>query len=141
MKKQIKLYLEEAIEIADILTNTENPDEDYDITENALAEKWGIDVDTFYEIANGIFQMIDFGMSPITQTPFVGISKGNMWLAKKEVDQQFINAVINWATDGEDIPEGKAFVRTIFHEDKPEFDIKISRPKTEDIENIKLPDN
>lgn len=63
-----KLDWDEAREIADILTNTENPDEDYSITENALAEKWNIDADTFHEIANGIFQMIDFGMSPLTQT-------------------------------------------------------------------------
>jgi hypothetical protein len=92
MSKQVKLDFDEVKKIADILTNTENPDEDYDITENALAEKWGIDIYTFYQIANGIFQMIDFGISPLTQTSFVGISKGNMWLAKKEVNQQFIHA-------------------------------------------------
>lgn len=130
MSKTVKLDWDEAKEIADVLTNTENPDEDYSITENALAEKWGIDTDTFHEIASGIFQMIDFGMSPLTQTPFVGISKGNMWLAKKEVNQQFIHALINWATEGEDIPEGsKGFVRTITSGGKPEFDITISRPK------------
>lgn len=130
MSKTVKLDWDEAKEIADILTNTENPDEDYAITENALAEKWDIDTDTFHEIANGIFQMIDFGMSPLTQTPFVGISKGNMWLAKKEVNQQFIHALINWATEGEDIPEGsKGFVRTITSGGKPKFDITISRPK------------
>ena len=63
MSKTVKLDWDEAKEIADILTNTENPDEDYAITENALAEKWGIDTDTFHEIANGIFQMIDFYVS------------------------------------------------------------------------------
>ena len=71
MSKTVKLDWDEAKEIADVLTNTENPDEDYSITENALAEKWGIDTDTFHEIASGIFQMIDFGMSPLTKTPFV----------------------------------------------------------------------
>jgi hypothetical protein len=79
----VKLDWDEAKDIADVLTKTENPDGDYAITENALAEKWGIDTDTFYEIANGIFQMIDVGISPIRQTPFVGISKDNIWLAKK----------------------------------------------------------
>ena len=133
MSKQVKLDWEEAKEIADILTNTKNPNEDYAITENALAEKWNIDLDTFQEIANGIFQMIDFGMSPLTQTAYVGISKDKReWLAKKECDQQFISAMINWATEGEDIPkDSKGFVRTITKGEKPEFDITISRPKAD----------
>ena len=130
MTKTVKLDWEEAKEIADILTNTENPDEDYSITENALADKYNISLEDFHEIVDGIFRMIDFGISPLTQTPFVGISKGNEWLAKKEVNQQFIHALINWATEGEDIPEGsKGFVRTITSGGKPEFDITISRPK------------
>jgi hypothetical protein len=130
MSKTIKLDWDEAKEIADVLTKTENPDEDYSITENALAEKYNISLEDFHEIVDGIFRMIDFGISPLTQTPFVGISKGNEWLAKKEVNQQFIHALINWATEGEDIPEGsKGFVRTITSGGKPEFDITISRPK------------
>lgn len=86
--KTVKLDQDEAKEIADVLTNIENPDEDYVITENALVEEWGIDTDTFHEIVDGIFQMIDFGISPLTQSPFVGISKSNEWIAKKEVNQQ-----------------------------------------------------
>jgi hypothetical protein len=130
--KSVKLDWDEAKEIADVLTKTENPDEDYSITENALADKYNISLEDFHEIVDGIFQMIDFGISPLTQTPFVGISKGNMWLAKKEVNQQFIHALINWATEGEDIPEGsKGFVRTITSGGKPEFDITISRVKSD----------
>lgn len=130
MSKTVKLDWDEAKEIADVLTKTENPDEDYSITENALADKYNISLEDFHEIVDGIFRMIDFGISPLTQTPFVGISKGNEWLAKKEVNQQFIHALINWATEGEDIPEGsKGFVRTITSGGKPEFDITISRPK------------
>jgi len=136
MSKTVKLDWDEAKEIADVLTKTENPDEDYSITENALADKYNISLEDFHEIVDGIFRMIDFGISPITQTPFVGISKGNEWLAKKEVNQQFIHALINWATEGEDIPEGsKGFVRTITSGGKPEFDITISRPKP-DVEAV-----
>ena len=130
MSKTVKLDWDEAKEIADVLTKTQNPEEDYSITENALADKYNISLEDFHEIVDGIFRMIDFGISPLTQTPFVGISKGNEWLAKKEVNQQFIHALINWATEGEDIPEGsKGFVRTITSGGKPEFDITISRPK------------
>jgi hypothetical protein len=136
MSKTVKLDWNEAKEIADVLTKTENPDEDYSITENALADKWNISLEDFHEIVDGIFEMIDFGMSPLTQTPFVGVSKGNEWLAKKEVNQQFIHALINWATEGENIPEdSKGFVRTITSGGKPEFDITISRPKP-DVEAV-----
>ena len=136
MSKTVKLDWDEAKEIADVLTKTENIDEDYSITENALADKYNISLEDFHEIVDGIFQMIDFGISPLTQTPFVGISKDNMWLAKKEVNQQFIHALINWATEGEDIPEGsKGFVRTITSGGKPKFDITISRPKP-DVEAV-----
>lgn len=131
MSKTVKLDWDEAKEIADILTKTENPDEDYSITENALFEKWNIDTDTFHEIADGIFKMIDFGISPLTQTAFVGISKGNEWLVKKEVNQQFIYAIIEWATEGQEISkDSKGFIRTITRGGKPEFDITISRAKS-----------
>lgn len=129
MSKTIRLDWEEAKEIADIITNTENPDSDYAITETALVDKWSIDMDTFHEIAESIFKLLDFGISPLTQTPFVGIANGNVWLAKKEVNQQFIHAIINWATEGEEIPEeSKGFLRTITLGGKPEYNISISKP-------------
>lgn len=128
--KQQRLDYYEARELADLLLKIENPDEDDNVTEQALSDKWYISLETFHEIADGIFRMIDFGMSPLTQTAYAGISNGNMWIAKKEVDQQFIHALINWATEGEDIPEGsKGFVRSITSGGKPEFDISITRPK------------
>lgn len=90
MEKNERLDWEEAVEIADILTQTDNPEGDYAISENALLNKWSIDMSTFHEIINGVFKMIDFGISPITQTPFVGISKDKReWIAKKEVSQRF----------------------------------------------------
>jgi hypothetical protein len=131
MSKTVKLDWEEAKEIADVLTKTENPDEDDSITENALAEKWNISLEDFHEIVDGVFRMIDFGISPVTQTPFAGIGKGGMWLAKKEVNQQFLDALINWATEGEDIPEGgKGFMRTITLDGIPEYDIIIQKHKS-----------
>ena len=51
-----KLDWDEAKEIADVLTKTENPDEDYSITENALADKWSISLEDFHEIIDAIFQ-------------------------------------------------------------------------------------
>ena len=125
---KVKLEWHESQEIADLLTKTDNPNKDYAVTENALSDKWSIDLDTFHEIADTLFNLMDFGISPITQTPFVGFSKGNQWLAKKEVNQQFIHALIEWATEGESIPENsKGFIRTITKSGKPEFDIIIRK--------------
>lgn len=121
----------EAQSIADHILNIENPELDYDITENALADKWNIDVDAFTEIADGIFKMIDFGISPLTLTANTGLSTGTEWLAKKSVHNQFLQAIILWCTEGEDIPKDhKGFIRTIKSTDgELMFDITISRPE------------
>ena len=134
--KQIKIGWVEAQEIAEAILKIENNDDDTSLVEEALAEKWGIGLDTFQEIAQALCNMINFSVSPLTQTPMVGISTGNTWLVKKDVDQQFINGVIEWATEGEEIEEGKkGFIRTITLNGKPEFDITISRPKA-DVEAV-----
>jgi|SRR5690554_4372278 len=128
---KVKLDWAEAQELADTILNVHNPDEDYTTTENTLFEAWEIDLDTFQEIANAIFQTVDFGISPLTQTPYVGFSKDKKeWIAKKEVNQQFIHALIEWCTEGEKIPkESKGFIRTITKNNKPEFEIIIRRAK------------
>lgn len=129
MKKN-RLDYYEAQEIAEYLFNIENDEDDSSIVEEELADKWGISLDAFHEIAERLFNMIDFSVSPLTQTPMVGFSTGNMWLAKKDVDQQFISGVIEWATEGEEIPEDKkGFIRTITVNGKPEYEIMISKPK------------
>lgn len=130
MGKVENLEWYEVLEIADVLTKVENPNEDYAITENALFDKWNINLEQFHEIVEGIFQMINFGISPITQTPSVGISKEKKeWIAKKECEQQFISAMLHWLTDGDDIPKGKGFVTSVTKGGKKEFDIMISRSK------------
>jgi hypothetical protein len=129
MAKQPRLEWEEAKGIADILTKTNNPNDDYALSENALTEKWNIDIGTFYEIANGIFGMIEFGMSPITQTPIIGIKKENAWIAKKEGTEQFLNAVIDWLTQGRTMSkEEKGYMRKIIIDGKPEYSVAIFKP-------------
>lgn len=125
-----KLDYDEAKELAEFLLKIENPNDDYDTVENALCDKWNIDLGTFEEIANGIFKTLDFGLSPITNTAFVGFSTGNMWISKKEVDQQFIAGLIHWCTEGEEFPKNsKGFLKTITKNGKPEFEIVIRHPK------------
>lgn len=129
MSKNVKLDFYEAMEIADFITKVDNPNSDEDISETALIEKWDITLETFEDIVNTIFQMIDFGMSPVTQTPYVGIAKPNEWLVKKEVNQQFVSAVINWATEGEAMTEKqKGFICTITANGKAEYNVAIYKP-------------
>jgi hypothetical protein len=127
----------EAQEIADFLLNIENPEEDSEITEEALFNNYGIGLETFTEIVNKLFETLDLGTSPLTNEAFVGFSKGNQWLAKKSVNSQFIGAIINWCTDGSgEIEEGKrGYVKTITSGGKPKFDITITRPN-EDYEEF-----
>lgn len=72
---------------------------DYETIDNALYEKWGIDDESLQEILNRVFGLLDFSLSPLTQTAYVGLSKNHTWLAKKEVNQQFIAALIHWCSE------------------------------------------
>jgi hypothetical protein len=121
----------EAQEIADFLLNIENPEEDSEITEEALDIHYGIGIETFTEIVNKLFETLDLSLSPLTNEAYIGFSKGNQWMAKKKIDSKFINALIHWCTDGlGKIEEGKkGYVKTITNGGKPEFDITISHPK------------
>jgi len=121
--------VEDAMEIAEKMLKITNNDEgDISLVEEALADKWGIDLDGFQEITQAFFDMIDFSVSPLTDTPLVGFGTGHIWFCKKEVNQQFIAGLIQWATQGEDIPKGaKGFMRTITKDGKPEFNITISK--------------
>lgn len=97
-----------------------------------LYEKYEVSLDQYEKIISDLFNLLDFSISPLTHTAFVGFGDGRKWLLKKEVDQQFIAGVIEWATEGEEIkPESKGFVRTITKEGVPEYDIIIKRSKVE----------
>jgi len=129
--KKVQIDWMDAQEIAEHILKIENKDDNTDAVENALAAKWGIALDTFQDIAQELFNMVDFSISPLNSTDaYVGLSTSNMWLVKKEVNQQFILAIIEWCTEGKEMPEDKkGFVRSITKAGKPEFDITISRAK------------
>ena len=123
------LDLFEAAEIADHILKVDNPDDDITITTDACYEAWEIDIVAFHDILNKIFELINVGISPITHRPYVGISDGNMWLAKKGANGQFIHAMIQWITEGDVIPEkAQGFTKTITLDNKPIYDITISKP-------------
>lgn len=131
MTKKVRVGWDEAKEIAaHVLELKEDPEDDYAAIENALCDKWSIDIETFREIVQAVFDCVDFAVSPLTQTAFVGISKPAEWMVKKEVDHQFLAGIIEWATEGEEIKEGsKGFLREITKDGKVEYEIVIRRPK------------
>jgi hypothetical protein len=130
MSDNRQIDFDDAMRIADFILGIDNPDESNDITADALHSEFSLDAYDFHSIVIKLFKAIDFNVSELTDTPYVGFSTGNFWLAKKPVEQQFIRGIIQWATEGEKIPEGKkGFVRSIFANKKHEYDITISIPK------------
>ena len=108
-----------------------DPD-NYQEIEDKLFEKYDMSHEMFSKIVKDLFSTIDFSVSPLTQTAFVGFgNKKGRWLAKKPVDQQFIAGLIEWATEGEEIPgPGKGFSREITKMNgEVEFVIAIKKPK------------
>lgn len=107
MNRNEKLDWGEALDIADFITKTKNEEGDYAASEFALQDKWSIDADTFHEIAGELFQMMRFGVSPLTGTPYIGFANGDMFFAKKEISESyFLGAIIEWATSVQEIPGG-----------------------------------
>ena len=68
--KNEKLSFLDAQEIAKCFCGIES-DEDTDI-ENAVYEKFEIDMDTFHNLASLFYDRMKIGISPITETPFIG---------------------------------------------------------------------
>ena len=95
---------------------------------DAIYEKYDVDFEQYQKIVEDLFDMLDFGVSPLTETAFVGFSNNEnghgVWLLKKEVNQNFINGVIGWLTGNEKM--GNGFSRVITKMDgTPEFEITI----------------
>jgi hypothetical protein len=130
MSKKTQLDSYESLEVADFITKTNNPDEDFGVSENALAEKYNISLDDFHEIINSVFQMIDFGLSPLTNEAFIGLSKGNEWICKKEITNQFIGSMIEWISEGDDLKKQKfGFVKEVSLNNESLCKILILKPK------------
>ena len=93
----MKIDYGEVKDIARVILNLKKEHDIIDI-EKALYDTWGIDIEILEDILNRIYPLMDFSFSPLTRTAYVGLGKDENWLAKKEVNQQFITALINWCT-------------------------------------------
>lgn len=94
----MKIDYGEVKDIARVILNLKKEHDIIDI-EKSLYDTWGIDIEILEDILNRIYPLMDFSLSPLTRTAYVGLGKDENWLAKKEVNQQFITALINWCTD------------------------------------------
>ena len=122
---QNKIDQTEAEEIAASFLKIES--EDSEVIEQALADEHNISMEVFHNICNHLFSMIDLSFSPLTNTPMIGFGTGSQWLAKKEITSQFINAVIQWTSEGKDFEGVKGYSRDITSDGKKEFEITIKK--------------
>lgn len=135
MKKQNKDIVDslEVEELVQFLTKTKS--DERDALENALYEKYEMPFDKFHELIQDLMDALHLGISPLTETPFVGFSKQEgkaaVWLMKKDITSEFIAGVIEWL-GGPDIKKGgKGMERLITSEGKPEYKIYIVKPEYE----------
>lgn len=125
-------YLD-AQELAASILNISDTD-DTDAIEDALAKKFDISPETFQEIAQELFKRIDVGISPLTNSAFIGFvnQERNMFIVKEDITSQFIGLVVQWATEDEKLEPGKGFQKDITDMDGDvEYTITIKKPKAE----------
>lgn len=77
-------------ELARYLAFNDAPEEFYeddedDIFENYIYERYGCDIEQFEELINYLLPLCAVGKSPLTDKLYQGFGTGNLWLIKKEV--------------------------------------------------------
>jgi hypothetical protein len=77
-----------------------------------------------------MFNLIDFSYLGVKNNAYVGLSKGNFWLAKKEVNTQFIGGVVQFVLDGDDIDEKKGILKKVKLSKDVNFNIVVTSSDT-----------
>lgn len=106
-------------------------DDEYEFVEevdDTLYQNFEMTLDSFSTVLDAVTRKLDFALSPLTNTAYVGIGAGGTWLVRKDVDSSFLGGIIQWATEGEEIPEDvKVFTRIITCAGKPAYKISIEK--------------
>jgi len=131
-----KLQFEDMTELAANLCGLDAEASETEI-ESALFVKFNTNPEEFENLINKLFQLMDYGVSPLTSTPYVGFGTGKEWLLKKEIDVgNFISNLIQWITDGDEPTKGfvkpiteKGIVTYNLYLVKSEYKVKISKGK------------
>jgi hypothetical protein len=105
-------------------------DDDHQVIEDAFFEKFDITLEQFENVMEVLWSMLDMGISPLTETPFMGFSnrKEQAWIIKKDITQRFIASVIDWLGGQEIKPGEKGRVREVTTKGKLEYKITITKP-------------
>lgn len=130
-QKIFTVDVDDANELAGILCGITD-DDDAERIEAALYEKYEISFDKFHELLTAMFEKLSLGISPLTDTAFIGFSlqEGNAgrWIIKKEANAEFISGVLQWLGADEITEETKGMQREITSGDIVEFVITIKKP-------------
>jgi hypothetical protein len=105
-------------------------DDDHQVIEDAFFEKFDITLEQFENVMEVLWPMLDMGISPLTETPFMGFSnrKEQAWIIKKDITQRFIASVIDWVGGDKLKPGDKGVTREITVKGKREYKITITKP-------------
>lgn len=127
MKKQL-LNSVDLEELASALTGSES--EESEIIFEEFFNKYDIDEEQFAKLMLDLFEMLDMGVSLITNEVYIGFGTGTVWALKKEITSAFIGGLIQFLLEGGEYDDnGKGFIKTITDEKgKPEYAIVITRP-------------
>jgi len=113
---------------AELCGITDEQREDSTDLELALYDKYGCDLSQFEDLVKDLAKRLDIGVSPLTHDVIHGFSNTdqNQWIAKEKITEKFINAVVQWMTEGEELKPGdKGFKREITNNGKIEFVLSI----------------
>ena len=115
MKKE-KISQYDIEELASHMVGLKEMPDDTSEIDAAINEKYGVDIDTYKDIVSDLFDKIGMGISPLTETPYIGFTDSKIWLAKKDFTHEFISSVLNWMGAEELTPEDKGMEREITNE-------------------------
>ena len=102
-------------------------DDERDDIEDAFLNKFDVTVEQFEKLIEAMWPLLHLGISPLTETAFIGFSneKEKLWLMKKDVAKQFVNSVVYWLGGDELRDSGQGRQRDISKGGKVEFEITI----------------
>lgn len=75
-----------AFDVAEALCQQLSEDHDIQEADNALQERYNIDLDDFAAILTDLLPLIDVGTSSLTGKRYKGFAKGGRFLAKVEIE-------------------------------------------------------
>jgi len=136
-----KIHWADANEITAVICGLD-PETDHGEVEQVLFDKFEISTEAFEKILQIIYDMIDFGVSPITNTPTIGFAlkgeKVSQWILKKDCTQEFISGAISYICEGESLDKAeKGWQRTISVNNEPKYDLVVKHHVNEDKEEVK----